>query len=327
MTPENLLSIRDLRVQFYTYFGTVRAVDSVDLDIRRSELVGVVGESGSGKSTLAFAVMRLLPKKAKIVSGKMMFGGKDLARMSDEDVVAVRGREISMVFQDPLSFLNPVMTIGDQIVESILTKKNVDRLKAREEAIQLLEKVRIPRSHEIMKEYPHQLSGGMRQRVLIAIAMSSNPSLLIADEPTTALDVTVQAQILELLKELSRTTGTSIMLITHDLGVIAETCDRVYVMYAGSVLEYGDVTTLFDEPLHPYTAALLESALSIEEFKKNLTGIGGEPPNLIHLPPGCRFHPRCPRAKPICGKAEPKLMLLGEGHGVSCWLYEAEEQK
>ena len=306
MTPENLLSIRDLRVQFYTYFGTVRAVDSVDLDIRRSELVGVVGESGSGKSTLAFAVMRLLPRKAKIVSGKMMFDGEDLASMSDEDVVAVRGREISMVFQDPLSFLNPVMTIGDQIVESILTRKDVDRVKAREEAIQLLEKVRIPRSREIMKEYPHQLSGGMRQRVLIAIAMSSNPSLLIADEPTTALDVTVQAQILELLKELSRTTGTSIMLITHDLGVIAETCDRVYVMYAGSVLEYGDVTTLFDEPLHPYTVALLESALSIEEFKKNLTGIGEEPPNLIHLPPGCKFNPRCPRAMPTCRTQNPK---------------------
>jgi oligopeptide/dipeptide ABC transporter ATP-binding protein len=325
MTQEKLLSINNLGVRFYTYSGTIRAVDGVDIDIGKSEVVGIVGESGSGKTTLAFAVMRLLPRKAKIVSGSIFFDGKDLTKLEENDVKHVRGKKISMVFQDPLSFLNPVITIGDQIVESILTKKNLKRQQAREAAIELVERVRISRATKIMDEYPHQLSGGMRQRVLIAIAMSSDPSLLIADEPTTALDVTVQAQILTLLKDLSKMTGTSIMLITHDLGIVAETCDRVYVMYAGKIFEYANVVDLFEEPLHPYTAALLDSALSIEQFKKNLVGISGEVPSLINPPLGCRFHPRCSKAKPICYREEPRLKLDEKGHGVYCWLYNGED--
>jgi oligopeptide/dipeptide ABC transporter ATP-binding protein len=318
---ETLLNINDLRVYFYTYSGTVRAVDGVDLRVGDSEITGIVGESGSGKSTLAFAVMRLLPLKARIVTGTIIFEGQDLASLSEDNVRHVRGRKISMVFQDPLSFLNPVMKIGDQIAESM---KGLQQQEAEERAIDLLQKVGIPRPREITHEYPHQLSGGMRQRVLIAIAMASNPSLLIADEPTTALDVTVQAQILELLKELSKKTKTSIMLITHDLGVIAETCDRVYVMYGGKIMEYGGVTNVFENPLHPYTFALLASALSIQEFKEDLVGIPGEIPNLMDPPAGCRFHPRCPKAKAICAKKEPELEVHEAGHGVRCWLYAQE---
>lgn len=321
MNPESLLSINDLSVRFYTYSGTVKALDHVSADIGKSEVVGVVGESGSGKSTLALTVMRLLPQRARITSGSIMFDGQDLVRLSQDEVREVRGRRISMVFQDPLGFLNPVMKIGDQVVEAILTKRNVDNEEATEEAARLIEEVRIPRPREIMDEYPHQLSGGMRQRVLIAIAMSSKPSLLIADEPTTALDVTVQAQILQLLKDLSGTTQSSIMLITHDLGVVAETCDRLYVMYAGNICEYGDVRTIFRKTLHPYTAALLDSALSIQEYKKDLAGIGGDVPNLVDPPPGCKFHPRCPKARPLCKLEGPKMKVYDQNHGVSCWLY------
>ena len=324
MSDEQLLSINGLGVHFHTYSGTVKAVDGVDLSIGKSELVGIVGESGSGKSTLAYAIMRLLPRKATISSGSKVLKGEDLTKLREDEVKNVRGKKISMVFQDPLSFLNPVMRIGDQIVESILTKENLDKPQAREEAVRLLDKVRIPRASRIMDEYPHQLSGGMRQRVLIAIAMSSDPLLLIADEPTTALDVTVQAQILGLLKEVSRTLGTSIMLITHDLGIVAETCNRVYVMYAGKIFEYADVTTLFENPLHPYTAALLDSAMSIEQFKEDLVGIGGDVPSLISPPSGCRFHPRCTKAKPICTREQPRLTLHSEKHGVYCWLYDGE---
>jgi len=324
MSDEQLLSINGLGVRFHTYSGTVKAVDGVDLSIGKSELVGIVGESGSGKSTLAYAIMRLLPRKATISSGSIVLKGEDLTKLREDEVKNVRGKKISMVFQDPLSFLNPVMRIGDQIVESILTKENLDKPQAREEAMRLLEKVRIPRASRIMDEYPHQLSGGMRQRVLIAIAMSSDPLLLIADEPTTALDVTVQAQILSLLKEVSRTLGTSVMLITHDLGIVAETCNRVYVMYAGTIFEYADVTTLFENPLHPYTAALLDSAMSIEQFKEDLVGIGGDVPSLISPPSGCRFHPRCTKAKPICTREQPRLTLRSEKHGVYCWLYNGE---
>lgn len=325
MNSEQLLTVNDLRVRFYTYSGTIKAVDGVDISIGESEVVGIVGESGSGKSTLAFAIMRLLPKKARITSGSIIFDRKDLAKLKEDEVKEIRGKRISMVFQDPLSFLNPVMRIGDQIAESIVTKKKADRRQASQEALRLIDQVRIPRPKEIMNEYPHQLSGGMRQRVLIAIAMSSNPDLLIADEPTTALDVTVQAQILSLLRDVSKTTGTSIMIITHDLGIVAETCDRVYVMYAGKVFEFAQVTTLFENPLHPYTTALLDSALSIEQFKENLVGIGGDVPSLISPPSGCRFHPRCAKAKPICSREQPRLKLCEEGHGVYCWLYNGDK--
>ena len=325
MNHKELLDINDLKVRFYTYSGSVKAVDGVDLSIGKSEVVGIVGESGSGKSTLAFAVMRLLPKKAKITSGSIVFDGRDLTRLNEDEVKEIRGRKDSMVFQDPLSFLNPVMRIGDQVAESIMMKKNMDKQHARQNAMELIEKVRIPRARQIMDEYPHQLSGGMRQRVLIAIAMSSDPYLLIADEPTTALDVTVQAQILSLLKDVSRTTGTSIMLITHDLGIVAETCDRVYVMYAGRIFEFANADALFENPLHPYTIALLDSALSIEQFKENLVGISGDVPSLITPPSGCRFHPRCSKAKPICSREQPRLKLDDKGHGVYCWLYNGEE--
>lgn len=318
----DLVTISNLRVYFQTRHGTVKAVDDVGLSIKPRKVVGLVGESGSGKSTLGFTIMRLLPPQARIVQGKIMFQGKDLTKLSEQDIREIRGKKISMVFQDPLSFLNPVMKIGDQIVEAIARSEASKSESDQKKALELLERMGIPSSRKILDDYPHQLSGGMRQRVLIAIATVSNPSLLIADEPTTALDVTVQAQILEEIKNLGQKIDSSVLLITHDLGIVAETCHEVIVMYAGRIAEYAGAEALFETPLHPYTAALLDSALSIDEFKKKLVGIPGDVPNLINPPRGCRFHPRCTKAMPRCSEEEPTPFEVGSNHSVYCWLYE-----
>jgi oligopeptide/dipeptide ABC transporter ATP-binding protein len=318
MLGDDLLTVGNLKVYYNTESGVIGAVDGVNLVIKPKQKVGLVGESGCGKSTLARAIIRLLPPVARIVSGSIIFKGKDLARIPEKDVRKIRGREISMIFQDPMSFLNPVMKIGDQIAE-VISHRRADRRKAYERGLELLEKVGIPRSRNLMEDYPHQLSGGLRQRVLLALAVSSDPSLLIADEATTAVDATVQAQILELISELAGNMGSSVLLITHDLGIVAQTCDEVYVMYAGRVAEHANVRTIFRSPKHPYAQALMASALSVEEYKEELMGVPGEVPNLMNPPPGCRFHPRCSFAMQVCREREPVMTDLDFNHEVSCW--------
>ena len=318
MLGDDLLTVGNLKVYYNTESGVIGAVDGVNLVIKPKQKVGLVGESGCGTSTLARAIIRLLPPVAEIVDGSMIFKGKDLARIPEKEVRKIRGREISMIFQDPMSFLNPVMKIGDQIAE-VISHRRADRRKAYERGLELLEKVGIPRSRNLMEDYPHQLSGGLRQRVLLALAVSSDPSLLIADEATTAVDATVQAQILELISELAGNMGSSVLLITHDLGIVAQTCDEVYVMYAGRVAEHANVRTIFRSPKHPYTQALMASALSVEEYKEELMGVPGEVPNLVNPPPGCRFHPRCSFAMQVCREREPVMTDLDFNHEVYCW--------
>jgi oligopeptide/dipeptide ABC transporter ATP-binding protein len=316
---ETLLDADELKTYLFTSAGVVKAVDGVSLKIRRGESVGLVGESGCGKTMTALSFLRLLPIPGKIVGGRILFDGLDLAALPESQMREIRGSRISMVFQDPMTFLNPVLTAERQIGETIKRHQMVSDSEVEEKVVTLLEKVGIANPRATKDYYPHQLSGGMRQRILIATAISCNPSLLIADEPTTALDVTVQAQILELLRTLVNELNASLLLITHDLGVVAEICDSVYVMYAGKIVEHGDVYSVFEEPKHPYTVGLLKSVLSIDEFKKDLSTIEGVVPNLINPPSGCRFHPRCPHVMNICRNKEPKLDS-GE-HQVSCFLY------
>jgi oligopeptide/dipeptide ABC transporter ATP-binding protein len=315
---DELLAVSNLRVYYNTVSGVVRAVDGADLTIKPKQKVGLVGESGCGKSTLARAIIQLLPTVAQVVDGSIIFKGKDLARIPEKEVRKIRGREISMVFQDPMSFLNPVMKVGDQIAE-VISYRRADRRKAYKKGLELLEKVGIPKSRNLMEDYPHQLSGGLRQRVLLALAASCDPSLLIADEATTAVDATVQAQILDLISGLASDMGCSVLLITHDLGIVAQTCDEVYVMYAGKVVEHADVRTIFKSPKHPYTQGLMTSALSVEEYKEELIGVPGEVPNLMNPPPGCRFHPRCAFAMQVCREREPVMTDLDFNHQVYCW--------
>ncbi len=304
----------------------MRAVDGVSLAIQKGEALGLVGESGCGKTMTAFSIMGLVPSPGKIVGGEIWFSydnsRKDLTKIPEEDMRKVRGGKISMVFQDPMTYLNPVMRICDQIGEAIVLHQEVPRNEARRRAIELLEKVRIPIPSTIAQYYPHELSGGMRQRALIATAISCNPDLLIADEPTTALDVTVQAQVLELIKQLKREMNMALMLITHDLGIVADTCDRVCVMYAGRIVEEGDVYEIYREPRHPYTIGLLKSTLSIDEFKETLVTIEGTVPDLTNLPPECRFRPRCSEVTDRCRETAPPMVEVKKGHKVSCWLYE-----
>jgi oligopeptide/dipeptide ABC transporter ATP-binding protein len=320
------LEVLDLNTHFHTLRGTVRAVDGVSLAIQKGEALGLVGESGCGKTMTAFSIMGLVPSPGKIVGGEIWFSHdnsrKDLTKIPEEEMRKVRGGKISMVFQDPMTYLNPVMRICDQIAEAIVLHQKVPRNEARRRAIELLEKVRIPIPSTIAQYYPHELSGGMRQRALIATAISCNPDLLIADEPTTALDVTVQAQVLELIKQLKREMNMALMLITHDLGIVADTCDRVCVMYAGRIVEEGDVYEIYREPRHPYTIGLLKSTLSIDEFKETLVTIEGTVPDLTNLPPGCRFRPRCSEVTDRCRETAPPMVEVKKGHKVSCWLYE-----
>ncbi|MCF7935313.1 MAG: ABC transporter ATP-binding protein [Synergistales bacterium] len=322
MTQESLLTIRGLKTQFFTRKGVVPAVDGLDLDVERGRITGIVGESGCGKSVTALSILGLIPGPAgRIVEGRMLFEGEDLVRKSYAQMSAIRGRDISMIFQEPMTALNPVYRVGRQVGEPLRVHSNLSGEEIRERVIEMLDLVGIPDPGSRYHAFPHQLSGGLRQRVMIAMALICDPKLLIADEPTTALDVTIQAQILELMKRLMRRLDTSIILITHDLGVVAEVCDEVHVMYAGKVVECGDVYDIFDAPAHPYTRGLIQSIPGVRETRAGgrLYNIEGMVPPLLNLPSGCRFAPRCDRAGPQCRRSVPELLPVGDGHLVRCW--------
>jgi len=318
-----LLEIKNLKTYFYTDEGISKAVGGVDLVINRGEILGVIGESGSGKSVTALSVIRLVAiPPGRIVSGEIWFEGKNLLEMSLDEIRRIRGNKISMIFQEPMTSLNPVLTIGNQIIENIVTHQKLDKPLARERAIEMLKLVGIPSPGKRIDEYPHQLSGGMRQRAMIAMALSCRPKLLIADEPTTALDVTIQAQILELIRKMRKEIGMAVMMITHDLAVIAEVADNVAVAYGGKVMEYGDVISIFKDPLHPYTKALYNSIPRITDSKKRrLEVINGLVPNPLELPEGCSFHPRCKFVRQICKQMDPELIALG-ARRVRCLMYD-----
>jgi peptide/nickel transport system ATP-binding protein len=323
---ERLLDVKNLKTYFFTDEGVVRAVDGVDLYINQGETLGVVGESGCGKSVTALSIMRLIPQPpGKIVEGQILYNGLDLVTIPANKLRKIRGKEISMVFQEPMTSLNPVFTCGEQIAEALRLHEGLGRRDAMDKTVEMLKLVHIPNAERRVKEYPHQLSGGMRQRVMIAMALSCSPNLLIADEPTTALDVTIQAQILELLNELKSKLRMAVMLITHDMGVIAETAQRVVVMYAAKVAEEAPVGDLFKEPLHPYTQGLLRSIPRIDLAATEhlrLETIAGTVPTLRgDIAPGCRFAPRCPFVKSVCTEQDPVLKEVKPGHKVSCWLY------
>ena len=328
-----VLEIKDLKIEFGTFEGTSHILDGIHLTLGRGDTLGLVGETGCGKSITAKAILRLLPiPPARIVSGEILFEGEDLLRKSEEEMKKIRGRRIAMVFQDPMAFLNPVFTIEEQLVDVILAHEGgdgsriqgerLDRKRAIEKAIELLREVKIPQPESRIKSYPHEFSGGMRQRVLIAMALSHSPQILIADEPTTALDVTIQAQILRLMDELVQRHGHSVLLISHDLGIVARVCRRIAVMYAGNIVESCSTVQLFKKPLHPYTQGLLNSILTFSKREGEAQVIQGVIPDLIEPPPGCRFHPRCPSSMEICEKEKPSWIESEEGHWVSCHLYE-----
>jgi oligopeptide/dipeptide ABC transporter ATP-binding protein len=320
LEPGNLLAVEDLETYFYLEAGILKAVDGISFRIGTGQAVALVGESGSGKSVTALSILRLVPRPGKTIGGRILYKGSDLCNLTESEMRRVRGARISMVFQNPMTYLNPVLRIEDQIVETLKLHQNVQKGVAQRMAIEALDEVRIPSPSRIIKNYPHQLSGGMSQRVLIAIAMACRPDLLIADEPTTALDVTVQAQILELLKRLKEKSTTSFLLITHDLGIVADLCDEVNIMYAGKIVEHADVFTVFEKPRHPYTLGLLKSTMSIKEPKSTLATVEGAVPDLINPPSGCRFHPRCGSATALCRREEPPLVTVEPGHVVSCWI-------
>jgi peptide/nickel transport system ATP-binding protein/oligopeptide transport system ATP-binding protein len=314
-----LLSIEGLRTQFRTANGLISAVDGVSLAVDRGKTLGIVGESGCGKSMLSLSVMRLVPQPGRIADGRVMFDGTDLLGLSNDAMRAIRGKRIGMIFQEPMTSLNPVFTVGDQIVEAIRAhERTAGKADLRARAIRALDRVRIPAAARRLDEYPHQMSGGMRQRVMIAMALACDPDLLIADEPTTALDVTVQAQILDLLRDLQEQSHMAIILITHDLGVVAEMADEVAVMYAGRVVERASGTAIFDDPQHPYTLGLLGSIPKLEETRERLLAIEGAVPPPFALPSGCRFHPRCVFATAACHEGDIKLRPIGEAHEVAC---------
>ncbi len=315
-----LLNVEDLRTYFSTEEGIVRAVDGISFSLMPGERLGVVGESGSGKSVTAMSIMRLIePPAGEIVTGKIEFEGTDLLALSDEEMSHVRGSKIAMIFQDPMTSLNPVFTVGDQLVETIMLHQPVNRHDAMEIAAKALDDVQIPNAHDRLDDFPHQFSGGMRQRVMIAMGLSCNPQLLIADEPTTALDVTTQAQIMSLMLDLAADRGTAVMLITHDLGVVAGFCDNVQVMYAGGIVEKGTGDDVFYRPQHPYTWGLLGSMTRLDEEQKHrLHSIRGAPPSVINLPAGCRFRPRCDFAVDVCLQKVPALQDLGHGQSAAC---------
>jgi oligopeptide/dipeptide ABC transporter ATP-binding protein len=324
-SDERLLEVRNLKTYFFSEEGVVRAVDGVDLHVDRGETLGVIGESGCGKSVTALSIMRLVPQPpGRIVEGQILYEGRDIVTMPAKALRRIRGKEVSMIFQDPMTSLNPVFTCGEQIAEALMLHEGLDHSVALERAIDMLNRVRIADARRRAGEYPHQLSGGMRQRVMIAMALSCNPKLLVADEPTTALDVTIQAQILELLNELKTQMDMAVMLITHDMGVIAETARRVVVMYAAKVEEEADVAELFAKPLHPYTQGLLRSIPRHDagSQRARLETIPGSVPTLRgEVEPGCRFASRCPFVKPVCGEREPALREVAPGRKVACWLY------
>ncbi len=313
-----LLEVKNLHVYYYTRRGVVRAVEGISFQLDRAEIMGIVGESGSGKSTLGLAIMNLVPSPGRIVGGSIILEGKDLTKMSEKELRKVRGKEVAMVFQDPMTSLDPLMRIGDQIVETILAHEDLSKEEARKRALELLEEVGI--SKDRFNDYPHQLSGGMRQRVMIAMAVSLNPKLIIADEPTTALDVIVQDQIMELFSKLRDEFGVAIILISHDLALELEVSDKIGVMYAGWLVELSSSRELAENPLNPYTRELLKAIPNVELKEQKLVSIPGSPPDLHDPPHGCRFHPRCPDAMEVCYREEPPTKVVDE-RLVKCWLY------
>jgi oligopeptide/dipeptide ABC transporter ATP-binding protein len=317
---DSLLDVKRLRTHFYTDDGVIAAVDGVDFSLGPGETLGLVGESGCGKSVTALSVMRLIPTPpGRIAEGEIRFAGEDLLAKTESEMRTIRGNEIAMVFQEPMTSLNPVFTVGDQIIEAIVLHQRLGRREAHVQAVEMLGRVGIPSPEHRVNDYPHEMSGGMRQRVMIAISLSCNPRLLILDEPTTALDVTIQAQILDLLSKLRAESETAILLITHDLGVVAEFADRVAVMYAGQVVECADVPSMFEQPVHPYTIGLLRSIPKLNEARNRLQTIEGVVPSPFSMPEGCRFHPRCEYAMDVCRERAPDLRALRPGHDVRCF--------
>jgi oligopeptide/dipeptide ABC transporter ATP-binding protein len=314
--------VEDLKTQFFTSRGIVQAVDDVSFEIHPGETLGVVGESGCGKTITALSILRLVPEPGRIVSGKIYFEGRSVTEMTDEEIREFRGNDVAMIFQDPMTSLNPVTRIGRQIEEAMTAHERFTQASARGRVIELLKRVRVPAAESRVKDYPHQFSGGMRQRAMIAMGLSNEPSLLIADEPTTALDVTVQAQIIQLMKQLNRELGTAMMLITHNMALVASLCQRVIVMYAGRIVEEGPVGQIFKSPQHPYTWSLLRSVPRVDEARKDrLVSIKGLPPDLSHPPPGCKFHPRCPFVIDKCRvDPEPPLGEVDVGQIARCWV-------
>jgi peptide/nickel transport system ATP-binding protein len=321
---EPLLEIKNLSTEFHTEEGVITAIRDVSLTLYPSETLGIVGESGCGKSVTALSIMGLLPYSGKISQGSIRFKGQDILKKTKKEMRAIRGKEISMIFQEPMTSLNPVFTIGDQIMEAIIIHQKISKKEALVKAVEALKMVRIPSPEKIIYEYPHQLSGGMRQRVMIAMSLVCNPEILIADEPTTALDVTIQAQILKIIGALKDELKTAVILITHDLGVIAEMAQRVAVMYGGNIVEQGRVETIFENSLHPYTEGLLLSIPSVDQNQDKLHVIKGSVPRPLQLPSGCSFNPRCPYAEDICRVKSPQLTEVSENHFVRCWLRQGE---
>lgn len=318
---EKLLEVKNLKTSFFTHVGEVKAVNDVSFDVYEGQTVGIVGESGSGKSVTSMSIMRLIAPPGKIVDGQIIFEGKDILKLSEKEMRDIRGNKISMIFQDPMTSLNPVFTIGNQLIEAIKIHNKVSKAQAKKRSIEMLKLVGIPTPERRLSQYPHEFSGGMRQRVMIAMALSCNPKLLIADEPTTALDVTIQAQILDLLKKLQQQLKMSIILITHDLGVVADICQKVIVMYGGIIVEEGTVDDIFYNPKHPYTWGLLRSVPKMHlGLKKRLVPIEGQPPDLLKPPKGCPFAPRCEYAMRVCLQVRPPLFEVGDGHRSRCWL-------
>ncbi len=319
---KTLLEIKNLKTHFFTHEGVVKAVDGVSLKVDRGKTLGIVGESGSGKSVTALSILRLIPQPpGKIIGGEIYFEGQDLLKLDNKEIRKIRGKKISMIFQEPMTSLDPVFTIGHEIIETIQLHQGLNKKEAREKALEILKIVGIPDVEKRIDSYPHELSGGMRQRVMIAMALSCHPTLLIADEPTTALDVTIQAQIIKLINDLKKRFHTSVILITHDLGVIAEMCDYVAVMYAGQVVEYAEVFTLFEKSLHPYTQGLSKSIPRLNKEVEKLQVIPGMVPNLLNLPPGCPFHPRCSYNFEKCRSENPELIEIEDSHLVKCHLF------
>jgi oligopeptide/dipeptide ABC transporter ATP-binding protein len=317
---EKLIEVKGLQTEFTIEGVPRRIIDDISFEIYRGEVLGVVGESGSGKSVTAKSILRLIPSPpGKIVGGKILFDGKDILQMDMDNLMKIRGNAISMIFQEPMSSLNPVFTCGDQIKEGVRLHQNMDNKAARQKAIELLKMVGIPMPEQRIDSYPHELSGGMRQRIMIAMALSCSPQLLIADEPTTALDPTIQAQILDLIRKVQKEIGMSVMYITHDLGVVAETCDRVMVMYAGQIVEKADVAELFTKPGHPYTQGLLKAIPRLNTKRERLYVIKGMVPHFADMPVGCSFHPRCPYVADQCVEQKPTLREITEGHQAACW--------
>lgn len=325
---EKIIEVKGLRTSFFTDEGEIPAVDNIDFHIKEGEILGVVGESGCGKSVTSLSIMGLVPNPpGKVVGGEIIFNGENIIHYSEKKMRQIRGNEIAMIFQEPMTSLNPLFTIGNQMIEGIKIHMKWDKKKSRLKAIEIMKRVGLPRAEELMEEYPHQLSGGMRQRVMIAMAMACNPKLLIADEPTTALDVTIQSQILKLMKELNDEMNTAIMLITHDLGVVAQICERVVVMYAGKIVEEGEVSSIFKNPKHPYTKGLLKSVPDIRNKNERLYSIPGNVPKPGSIKHGCRFAERCEFAFERCSSESPELYKVDDrGHRVRCFLQTREEE-